>query len=1147
MNIIRVYIKYKGQLSDMQKRIGSSIKLRVMVNAVKKDCEVDLKGMDEGSCEFTVPSDGQMNREKMIKLIGKYVSESEYEITVTEESVHENGDDTDSAIDAILAGQTAQTSAPARVGDDETVKKIKALKTRSAAERDASDEQRDAPPPATTQENDNLVAVLKEIRALIGAEEFKRKAEELLRIAPRIKGIKGYFQKCRFLISIDDGNGISTVARLLGELLNALGLIKRSRVVELPAVPYVDRPDAMEEVKGKYKQMLESASSAGIVVIDLSKCYGSLVKSAYREFLAEVCAHEDMPLTIFRIPYLEEQVRRSVEEILADQFFLHSIPFVPMSMEELYAYAAKSAADLGYTFADDLRPALGELLAKEKSDGKFYGFHTVDKLVWSLVYQKAKNGKEDDHIIARGDLDVADDLISDMGGKSGIEQLHSLSGLDTVVKQIEETISFIEYSKHEPKITPSFHMRFVGNPGTGKTTVARILGKILKEKGILRTGVFFEYSGNDFVAQYVGHTAPKTAQMCRDAYGGILFIDEAYALSPGRGEGSNDSFKQEALNTLLTEMENHRQDMIVIMAGYEDEIDELMRHNPGLNQRVPYTIRFDNFPKETLADIFLSMASKKFNYDEDFVEAVQAYFRGLPNNIYYSASFSNARYVRNLYERTVSKAVLRAQMEKIKVATLTPADFEKAVEELKNTATSSSYGKDASGATMFSEERAKIKFRDVCGQEEAKEMLAEIVDFLKHPDKYRQIGARVPKGALLYGPPGTGKTMLAKAVAGEAGVPVLTIAGSDFISSYVGKGAERVKSLFEKARKMAPSIVFIDEIDSIGTSRAAGNQSSALMQLLTEMDGFDDDKTVIVLAATNRPEELDAALRRPGRFDREIPVELPDLEGRVAILAHYAEEVNHAEDIDLREVANMTTGFSGAELRNIVNEAAHRALREGREYVTTEDLTESVEVVMVGYVKKNKMLSDHEKWVVCYHEIGHALVSALQTRAAPVKKITVVPRTGGTLGYVMHADEEEKFLSTKTEMENRIAVCVAGRAAEEVHFGEVTTGASNDIMQATGLARAIVATYGMTDEFDMVCFDAASGGYLGNSTRRTCSDATAQQIDRKVVEIVKEQHAKAIALLRENEALLDELAAHIHARESITGTEFMEIFRKRIK
>ncbi len=1163
MNLIRVTIQYKGN-ADMQKRIGSSITLRKLVNDISQDREVTLERMEDISCSFVIKqTDGQGMTVRQAKdFISKYVSERDYDVTVAEDTAPDGTDGGEDPLAKTIqelnnaAAQAASApTAPATPAPAVTPPPVVEETSATASAKQISPQPRtlgreDAIEPAPVEVKpeggDALKSVLEKIHNLIGAEEFKQKVEEVVRVAPKIRDIKGYFAKNRFLFSIDNGNGLSTAVRLFAELLKVLGLNKSDRVHELAEVPTLERPDDFADMIGKYSRQ---ANHAGVVVVDLSKCYGDLLKEGYREFLAALASLDEAPVIVFRIPYLEEQVRRTVEEALSDRFFIHSVPFVPASMEELYAYAVRSAESLGYTFSEDMKAPLCDRIAQEKGDGRFYGFNSVDKIVYSLVYEHAKAEEtEQDKVITSTVFGGGDDIISSMSELSGMEQLHMLSGLDGVIAQIEEVVSYIEYAKHEPKITPSFHMRFVGNPGTGKTTVARILGKILKEKGILRTGVFFEYSGNDFVAQYVGHTAPKTAQMCRDAYGGILFIDEAYALSPGNNEDNKgSSFKQEALNTLLTEMENHRKDMIVIMAGYEDEIDELMQHNPGLNQRVPYTIRFDNFPKDTLANIFLSMASKRFNYEEEFVTAVNAYFMGLPNNIYYSPSFSNARYVRNLYERTVSKAVLRAQMQKIKIATLTTADFEKAVEELKNTATSSSFGKDASGASMFSEERAKIKFRDVCGQDEAKEMLAEIVDYLRSPDKYRQIGAVVPKGALLYGPPGTGKTMLAKAVAGEAGVPVLIIAGSDFISTYVGKGAEKVKSLFEKARKLSPCIVFIDEIDSIGTSRTMGNNSSALMQLLTEMDGFDDDKTVIVLAATNRPDELDAALRRPGRFDREIPVELPDLEGRVAILSHYMEKVTHDENVDVREVANMTAGFSGAELRNIVNEAAHRALREGRSSVTTTDLTESVEVVMVGYVKKNKILSEHEKWVVCYHEIGHALVSALQTRTAPVKKITVVPRTGGTLGYVMHADEGEKSLSTKTEMENRIAVCVAGRAAEEVHFGEVTTGASNDIMQATSLARAIVATYGMTDEFDMVCFDVSSGGYLGGGRRQNCSDATAQQIDRKVVEIVREQHMKAIALLRENESLMDALAQHIHERESITGDEFMELFRQYVK
>jgi len=441
-----------------------------------------------------------------------------------------------------------------------------------------------------------------------------------------------------------------------------------------------------------------------------------------------------------------------------------------------------------------------------------------------------------------------------------------------------------------------------------------------------------------------------------------------------------------------------------------------------------------------------------------------------------------------------------------------------------------------------------IHFDDVAGEDEAKENLSEIVDFLHHPDKYAKIGAKMPKGVLLVGPPGTGKTMLAKAVAGEAGVPFFPIAGSEFVEMFVGMGASKVRDLFQQAKQKAPCIIFIDEIDAIGqkrTGNAMGNseREQTLNQLLTEMDGFNADDNVVILAATNRPESLDPALLRPGRFDRRVPVELPDLAGREAILQAHAKKVVLGDDVDFHTIARMAAGASGAELANIVNEAALRAVRDHRDAVSQADLEESIEVVIAGYQKKNAILSDDEKRTVAYHEIGHALVAALQTHSAPVQKITIIPRTSGALGYTMQVDQQDKYILSREELENKIATLTGGRAAEEVVFNQVTTGASNDIEQATKLARAMITRYGMTDEFDMVAMETVTNKYLGGDTSLACAPETQKYIDAKVVSVVKEQHAKAKKILEDHRPALDALAKYLYEKETITGKEFMDILK----
>ena len=471
----------------------------------------------------------------------------------------------------------------------------------------------------------------------------------------------------------------------------------------------------------------------------------------------------------------------------------------------------------------------------------------------------------------------------------------------------------------------------------------------------------------------------------------------------------------------------------------------------------------------------------------------------------------------------------------------------KMMEKMGGGGNSMMFNMGKSNAKVYVKSAEGIKFDDVAGEDEAKENLTEVVNYLHDPSKYQEIGASMPKGILLVGPPGTGKTMLAKAVAGEANVPFFSMSGSEFVEMFVGMGASKVRDLFKQAKEKAPCIVFIDEIDAIGQKRSGGQyggndeREQTLNQLLTEMDGFEGNNGVIILAATNRPESLDPALTRPGRFDRRVPVELPDLKGREAILQVHAKKIKVAEDVDFNKIARMASGASGAELANIVNEAALRAVRDGRRFATQADLEESIEVVIAGYQKKNAIMTDEEKKIVSYHEIGHALVAAKQTNSAPVQKITIVPRTSGALGYTMQVEEGNHYLMSKTEMENKIATLTGGRAAEEVVFHSVTTGASNDIEQATKLARAMITRYGMSDDFDMVALETVNNQYLGGDASLACSAETQTKIDQRVVELVKAQHEKAVNILTENRAKLDELAQYLYEKETITGEEFMHI------
>ncbi len=572
---------------------------------------------------------------------------------------------------------------------------------------------------------------------------------------------------------------------------------------------------------------------------------------------------------------------------------------------------------------------------------------------------------------------------------------------------------------------------------------------------------------------------------------------------------------------------------------------------------------FQQSVKEVSYDTFISMTEEK-NIGAVQIEGSQITFTDKnEKQVYRTGTLDDPEMIQRLYESgaefqskidSTSNPLLQFLISivlPIVLMILIFRFFSKKMTERMGGSGSMMFGMGKSNAKIYVKSTAGIKFQDVAGEEEAKELLTEIVDFLHKPERYQEIGASMPKGALLVGPPGTGKTLLAKAVAGEADVPFFSISGSEFVEMFVGMGAAKVRDLFQQANEKAPCIVFIDEIDAIGKKRDGGQfgggndeREQTLNQLLTEMDGFDGSKGVVILAATNRPEALDPALLRPGRFDRRIPVELPDLEGRIDILKVHAKKIQLVDNVDFSVIARTAAGASGAELANIVNEAALRAVRLGRSRATQEDLMESVEVVIAGYQKKNRVLSNKEKLIVAYHEIGHALVAAMQSHSAPVQKITIIPRTSGALGYTMQVEEDEHYLMTQTEIENKIATLTGGRAAEELVFHEITTGASNDIEKATKMARAMVSRFGMSEEFGMVAMETVQNQYLSSDASLTCSMETQTRIDKKVSEIIQNQYDRAMTMLKSNVAKLDELAKYLYEHETITGEEFMQILNR---